>query len=444
MFLAQMDGLRHDRSSVKEALHADVSPEDSAPAGPGPGLALAASGRYEPVRVELGTRSMEPAISCCDSVITVNVLAQPGIIGGLSSVLGENPRAGFGVRTHNPREVLGISYQADDLLIIDDDTLGDVPGLVAAIGELPCRKVLVGAVADAAAARRALLLKALYMVDRQRALEELGELLKGLIPIPTPMKSWLGAIYSAKGGVGKSTIALNLAWALALRSERNVALVDVDPLGDIGAMIQEKPGATLVDLVEGLRSGLAEDKALLSLYRVKALGLTVVPASLEARPDTGIAPEDLERVLTILKENYDYIILDLATGLTDLNLAALDAVEKILVVAAPERVALLAVRRSLDIFRRLYPAKLELVLNRADSDTGLGDEEVEDALSSPIRYRFPSGGSSPARAANRGRPLILADARNPLSRAFVEMAQDITGEREGVHRRLRHWFGREG
>ncbi len=377
-------------------------------------------------------------------MITVHVLAQPVVMGVVSSILGSHPDAVVGTRTNNAREAISLHYTAEDLLIIDDDVLLDVPGLVASLAELGCRKVLVGAVNNAEAARRALLMQATHMIDREHLSEELAEIIRGLNPAPISTKPWLAAIYSAKGGVGKSTIALNLAWALALQSEQKVALLDIDPLGDIGAMIQENPGATIIDLVEELSSGLAEDKALLSLYQVKGLGLTVVPAGGFARLDQDVHPDDLEKVLAVLKGSHDYLVLDLASGLTDLNLAALDAVEKIFVVASPERVALMTVRRSLDIFRRLYPAKLELILNRADSDTGIEEQEVEEALGIPIHYRFPSGGSAPARAANRGKPLILADSRNSLSRALVEVAQKIVGAREGVHRRPRHWFGRGG
>lgn len=375
-------------------------------------------------------------------MLTVHILAQPGIMGAASSVLAGLPELGLGLRTNNIREALGYGYASTDLLVIDDGLLSESPGLVATLSETLCRKILVGSMADAAAGRRALVLGVVTMIDWERLSDELPEAVSSLVPALARQEPWVAAVYSAKGGVGKSTAALNLAWALALQSERDVALVDCDPLGDIGAMIQDKPGATLADLVRGLHGRMGEDKLLQSLYHVKALGLTVVPAGANPQDVGSMSPEDFEKVISILKEHHSYVVLDLPTGLTDTNLVALDVANQIVVMSAPERVTLTAVSRALDILRRLYPQKLALLLNRADSDTGLSQAEVETVLGQPLHYILPSGGSGPVRAANKGRPLMLAEPKNPLARAIAGMAREIVGGREGARRRPRRWFAR--
>jgi pilus assembly protein CpaE len=329
---------------------------------------------------------------------------------------------------------------SDDLLVVDDIILKESPSLVPAVAELACRKLIIGRLSDADSARRAILLQSAAVVDREQVTGELVSAVRALFDPPPRRDPQVMAIYSAKGGVGKSTLALNLAWGLAIHSEFDVALIDCDPLGDIGAMIQDRPGATLSDLVRGLEEGMDDEVALQSVYRVKTLGLTIIPGDPNPGGAVQLQSGDLERVLRLVRSTHAYVVLDLPTGLTDINLTALDNATDIFVIAAPERVTLGTVRRSLDVLRRFYADKLVVLLNRADSDTGLGDLQIQEALGQPVQYLLPSGGSVPVRASNQGRPLVLFDPKNPLAKAIIAMTQEIVGEREGIRRRPRRWF----
>ncbi len=375
-------------------------------------------------------------------MLTVHVLAMPGIMGATSTVLAGDPDISIELRTNNLREALSFRYSSqEEVLIVDDSLLAANPSLIASISELPCKKILVGRLADADTARRALALEAHNIVDEVQLAAELPDVLQSLrTPQAMPTEAQVISVYSAKGGVGKSTVALNLAWALALQSDLPVALVDCDPLGDIGAMIQDKPGATVVDVMHGLAHGMSDEKALQSLYAVKGIGLTIVPAPLNPQETDDVSAPALESLLNLIKSVHAYVVLDLPTGLTDLNLTAMDASSRILVLAAPERVTLGTIGRSLDVLARFYDEKLAVVLNRADSDTGLDLPEVSQMLHREIRHVLPSGGSAPVRAANRGRPLVLAEPKNPLAKALIALARDIVSEREGSRRRTRRWL----
>jgi len=81
-------------------------------------------------------------------------------------------------------------------------------------------------------------------------------------------------------------------------------------------------------------------------------------------------------------------------------------------------------------------------LNRADSNTGVGIDEVERALGQKVRYVLRSGGAGPVRAANHGRPLVMSDPKNPLAKSLSAIAQDMVNVREGARRR-RRWFAFE-
>lgn len=375
-------------------------------------------------------------------MLTVHCLAEPAVVNLISNALASEPDMEPGLRTHDVREVLEFRYGDDDVVVLDDAVVGKFPSLIGALADLAVRKLTIGYTGDAAAARRALLVGSLAMIEASRITEELLVTLRELVPAQVTQAPWLGAVYSAKGGVGKSTVALNLAWALALQSEHPVALVDCDPLGDIGAMIQDRPGATLGDVVRGLAAGMPEDKALASFYRVKGLDLTIAPAASLLQQSELVTPEDLGRIVTLLQQSHAYVVMDLATGLGEHNLAAMDRASEVYVLAVPERVTLTTVSRSLDVLRHLYPDKLTLLLNRSDSDTGIDKDGVQKALGFPVRYELPSGGSAPIKAANRGRPLVLAEPKNSLSRAISAMAQEMVHAREGVRRSRRRWFAR--
>ncbi len=374
-------------------------------------------------------------------MLVVHVLADPAVMGTVSSIMSSKVDVTLGLRTNNIREAITSPYGPDDLLVVDDQLLLASAGLLASLAEIACRKVMVGSVGDQAVARRALALESLDLIDPSRLAEELPMIVDRLMPASEVLEPWVTAVYSAKGGVGKSTVALNLAFALALQSEHPVALVDCDPLGDIGAMLWEKPGATLVDVVRGLRAGMTREKALQSLHQIKALNLTIIPAGVVPQEAADVNPGDLEEVLTMLTESHAYLVMDLATGLTDMNLAALDVASRIFVLAAPERVTLTNVQRSLNALRNLYPEKLAVLLNRADSDTGLTEEAVSSLLGLKPRYTLPSGGAAPIRAANRGRPLVLAEPKNSLARSLLAIAGEVVGAREGIRRR-RRWYAR--
>ncbi len=376
-------------------------------------------------------------------MLTIHVLARPHLMAQVSSLVSSNPdwEMEIGRRTNNLRELLSWSGNSRDVLVLDDGILASTPGLLDEVSRIPGFKITIGRLSESGSARRALALGALSVVEEASLEQELPRILVGLQePEKSPFEPYVIAVYSAKGGVGKSTIALNLAWALALHSEFPVALVDGDPLGDIGAMIQDKPGASLADVVRGLKSGLSEAKALQSLHTIKGLSLTVVPAASDPRQADQVRAEDLGQFLGAITKTHAYVVLDLATGLSDWNLTAMDRSDQILVLAAPERVTLGSVKRALDILIHLYREKLAVILNRADSDTGMDLPEVEEVLGYSVHHVLPSGGSAPARAANRGRPLVLMDPKNLLARALLSLAQEMVAAREGSRRRPRRWI----
>ncbi|MCY0878470.1 MAG: P-loop NTPase [Firmicutes bacterium] len=342
------------------------------------------------------------------------------------------------------REALARPYRSGDLLIVDDGLLADNAALVEQIARLPCRKALLGAADDLTVARRALQIRSVEIVPPGEVAAQLPKLAAQFLEpddaAPAPRRLW--AMFSSKGGIGKTTLALNFAWAVATYSAHRVALVDFDPLGDVGAMLPRMPSTTLVDVVDSLEAGLGSEAVINSLYQVPDIGLTIVPADSSPERSQRMTAAQVGVVLDLLEAHHAYVVADMATGLSDINLALLDRADEIWVLTAPEKVTLLPLMRSLPILRTLYRDKLVVVVNRSDSETGLETDEIGEMLGQPVVYALPSGGVGPVVAANQGRPLVAMDPSNPLARAIVHIARDQVTRFEGPRRNTPRLWGR--
>ncbi|MDQ1629802.1 MAG: pilus assembly protein CpaE [Actinomycetota bacterium] len=233
----------------------------------------------------------------------------------------------------------------------------------------------------------------------------------------------LVTVFSAKGGCGKTTLATNLAAALADRGRREVCLVDLDlAFGDVAIALQLFPAHTIADAVP-----LAETldiQAVSSLLTPHSAGLTTLVAPIEPGTAESIPASLISRVLDVLKRNYDYVVVDTPPAFDDHVLAAFDQSDMVALLATLDIPALKNLKLTLETLDLLnYPReKWRLVLNRADSKVGLALNEVEKTLKAPIIAQIPSSRDVPA-SINRGVPIVLDDPKHPVSLAIKAFAE---------------------
>lgn len=231
-------------------------------------------------------------------------------------------------------------------------------------------------------------------------------------------------VFSAKGGVGKTTLSTNLAATLADGGKRSVCIVDLDlALGDVSIVMQLFPVHTIADAV-GMEDSL-DAQAVEGLLTQHSPGLSVLVAPVQPDAKDRIKGELIGRVLRILKERFDVVVVDTPPAFDDVVLQAFDESDLLLLVANLDVPALKSLKITSETLGLLNHPKdrWRLVLNRADMKVGLTPAEVEKTLDLKITSSIPQSNDVPT-SINHGKPIALESPKHPVSQAIRRLAQD--------------------
>jgi pilus assembly protein CpaE len=239
------------------------------------------------------------------------------------------------------------------------------------------------------------------------------------------------AIFSPKGGVGRTTIAVNLAVAAATELGRSVVLMDGSfQFGDVGVLLNLNPkNKSIVDLVPELEQGEPESIDTFVINHSSGVRVLLAPPSPEMAEL--ITPAGVKRVIEALRRKHDLVIIDCTSWFNDTTLAILDAADAVLTILSLEITSIKNMRLFLEVADQLgyEQSKIKLVLNRADSTLGIRVADVENSIGRKVDHTIVSDGRSVVYALNRGVPFFLSNREAQVSQDILRLASVISGER---------------
>jgi pilus assembly protein CpaE len=263
---------------------------------------------------------------------------------------------------------------------------------------------------------------------KQFANDVLKRKVAAVVPVATHKdEGQIIVVMSAKGGSGKTVTATNLAILLTRFEDKKVALVDADlQFGDVCLVLQLEPRFTLVNAAHELHH--LDAQLLESLLTDHPSGLKVMAAPLEPAFADDISTESLITVVTLLRETYDYVIVDTASMLDELLLSLLEKADVILQVVDMDLPSVKNAKLALETLRLLkFPtSKVKLILNRSNAKARLDDKEIEGALKMSISAAIPSDGAVAA-SMNEGRPVVESAPKSRVAKGFESVAELIAG-----------------
>jgi pilus assembly protein CpaE len=236
------------------------------------------------------------------------------------------------------------------------------------------------------------------------------------------------ALHSLRGGVGCSSLAVNLALGVTLLWKKPTLLLDLTMMaGQVALMLNSTLKRTWADIA-GIPIGEMDNEILNSIITTHESGLSFIAAPTYPSEAETISTDTLKTAIDILRNNYQYILADLSHDFGELTIEALDIADLVLMIVSPDMASIRAAAAALDTYQKLNypPEKIKLVLNSPFPKYGLTKENIETALSLSSMVNIPYTPDSFVQSINNGQPFVYIKPSEPISGLLEDFAFHIS------------------
>ncbi len=354
------------------------------------------------------------------------------------TVIGE---AGYGI------EAVSLAKTADPdvvVIAIEEPTIRALQ-TVEALADLLPHSAIIGysSVRDSQAMRKAMLagvndyilapvkeeelINSIYAVLAQE--ERRRQRITGEAEEPVAAGSVI-TVFGAKGGIGKTTIATNLATALVQKTNQSVVLVDLDTrFGDVGILMDIPVERSIADMAipeEDITREVVQE----CLYLHNS-GVYILPAPIRPTDWRNVHAGHIERIVQVLTQTYDYVVLDTPGTFNDIVARALELATMVVLVATVDMASLKDTLLAIDMLRSWnFPQeKIKLVINATNEAVNVQPQEVKRMLGRDVFWSIPYDRNI-STATQLGMPVVLAKPQSRASESIVEMAYALSGVRQ--------------
>ncbi len=312
--------------------------------------------------------------------------------------------------------------------------------------------VVYSTLADANSVRRAMVAGARDYLVRPLKPEDLARAVFGLLQqeerkrsrmagetAETAARGTVVTVFGAKGGIGKTTIATNLATAVGRISSSRVVLVDMDTrFGDVAIMMDVAVETSIADLAHEIDT-LDRDRVRESLV-VHHSGVAILPAPIHPTEWRNLTPEHIQKIVDLLAQTHDYVIIDTPGTFNEIIAMTLEMANLILLVTSMDIASIKDTALALEMLRAadVPDEKVKLTVNHSTAANSLREEDVERVLEYPIFWRIPHD-LAVSSSTQLGQPIVTTKPYARVSRSINDLAHAISGirpEKRGFLERL--------
>lgn len=254
-----------------------------------------------------------------------------------------------------------------------------------------------------------------------------------------PKKNKYGKILSvlgSKGGMGSTTVAVNLAVALAHTDDSvRIGLVDLNlEFGDIPLFLDIEPAHTIADVSQNV---LRLDAELLSSAMIKHVsGIYILGPPSSPEEAEIITPDGIKRIFDLMRGMFDYIVVDANRSFDQIAMIALGLSENVFVITQLDLASLKNAKRFVDICLSMGfdKSRFRLVINRYDKNADISLDEAEAVLKQKVTWLIPSDYATVVSSINQGKSFICTANNSKLTKSFNEMALRVQGKKQKMAR----------